>query len=304
MSDRAGPFGGRRSGVTVATRWVAAPGGSPDRGAHRLQRRLRAPRLPSTCGPLAAGPVLGGLAVVAACRPPADLEWAAVGPGRVEGWRLPVRGRLGPRPCRGLARGTDLWSTGSPAGPAVSSAALECATATALATCTARPGRPPGRPAAGRERVWWCVGPWTRGVDAGRACTPFSWTPLSLATERSRCRGGGRAVPWVLKRAGHVCSLRLRDRRAARAAASSGLGRLRATPGQSSSSDFWQGRAAPGPPRVTELPVLEAVALLRSTSSPSGRFLPLASSLGRRLRVIALSRHRRCGPSRPRSGPA
>jgi galactokinase len=213
--------------------------------------------------------------------PPADLELAEVGPGRVEGWAAYPAGVAWALGQAGVeVGGTDLVVDGNvPAGSGLSSsAALECATATALADLHGADLDRPALAALARRAENEVVGVPSGVMDQmvsmlGRAGHALFLDTRSLATEQVPLSLDAAALSLLVidTRAGHrLVDGAYADRRAACEAAAAVLGvpALRdATPEQVEAAAAALGD--PGLRRarhvVTEnARVLAAVALLRA----------------------------------------
>ncbi|HEV2825383.1 MAG TPA: galactokinase, partial [Actinomycetota bacterium] len=213
--------------------------------------------------------------------PPADLELAAVGPGRVEGWAAYPAGVAWALGRAGVELGgADLVVDGDvPAGSGLSSsAALECATATALADLHGAGLDRPALAALARRAENEVVGVPSGAMDQmvsmlGRAGHALFLDTRSLATEQVPLplEAAGLCLVVLDTRAGHrLVDGAYADRRAAcqAAAAVLGVAALR----DATLAQVEQYRTALGEPGlrrarhvVTEnARVLEAVALLRA----------------------------------------
>jgi galactokinase len=213
--------------------------------------------------------------------PPADLDPAEVGPGRVEGWAAYPAGVAWALGQAGFGvGGADLVVDGHvPAGSGLSSsAALECATATALADLHGAGLDRPALAAVARRAENEVVGVPSGAMDQmvsmlGRAGHALFLDTRSLATEQVPLplEAAGLSLLVIDTRAGHrLVDGAYADRRAACQAAAAVLGvpALRdATPEQVEG-----GGAAPGEPGLRRARhvvsenarVLEAVELLRA----------------------------------------
>jgi galactokinase len=217
--------------------------------------------------------------------PPADLELAAVGPGRVEGWAAYPAGVAWALGQAGVELGgADLVVDGDvPAGSGLSSsAALECATATALADLHGAGLDRPALAALARRAENEVVGVPSGAMDQmvsmlGRAGHALFLDTRSLATEQVPLplEAAGLCLMVLDTRAGHrLVDGAYADRRSAceAAAATLGVAALRdATLAQVEAAAGALGE--PGLRRarhvVTEnARVLEAVALLRVGRPP------------------------------------
>ena len=213
--------------------------------------------------------------------PPADLELAAVGPGRVEGWAAYPAGVAWALGRAGVELGgADLVVDGDvPAGSGLSSsAALECATATALADLHGAGLDRPALAALARRAENEVVGVPSGAMDQmvsmlGRAGHALFLDTRSLATEQVPLplEAAGLCLVVIDTRAGHrLVDGAYADRRAAceAAAATLGVPALRdATPTQVEAAADALGEEGLRRARhvVTEnARVLEAVRLLRA----------------------------------------
>jgi galactokinase len=212
--------------------------------------------------------------------PPAELDLAEVGPGRVEGWAAYPAGVAWALGQAGVEVGADLVVDGDvPAGSGLSSsAALECATATALADLDGADLDRPALAALARRAENEVVGVPSGVMDQmvsmlGRAGHALFLDTRSLATEQVPLPLDAAALSLLVidTRAGHrLVDGAYADRRAACEAAAAVLGvpALRdATPEQVEAAAAALGD--PGLRRarhvVTEnARVLDAVALLRA----------------------------------------